>query len=69
MGEDWVRLAFDREIPFETMEHRHGIDWEKRPPRMLEDLSPGPLGPIPLQTGRQTSQPQRLDRLRDAHLT
>ena len=35
---------------------------------MLQDLSAEPLGPVAFQTGRQ-SQPRRLDRLRDVHLT
>ena len=69
MAEGWVRLAFDEDVPFEVMGSWQGIDWEKRPPRMLRDLSSGSLGPAPIQTGRQTSQPRRLDRLRDVHLT
>jgi capsular polysaccharide biosynthesis protein len=69
MDEDWVRLIFDENIPAETTQRWHGVDWEKRPPRMLRDFSSEPLGPITIQTGRQTSQPRRLDRLRDVHLT
>ena len=69
MGEDWVHLTFDRNSPAETVQYRHGVDWEKRPPRMLRDLSSGLLGPAVIQTGRHTSQPRRLDRLRDVHLT
>lgn len=69
MGEDWVRLIFDKDVPFETVQRWHGVDWEKRPPRMLRDLSSGAPGPVAIQTGRRTSQPRRLDRLRDVHLT
>lgn len=69
MGDDWVHLAFDRTIPAETIQQWPGVDWEKRPPRLLKDLSFAPLGPIALRTGRQVSQPRRLDRLRDVHLT
>lgn len=69
MGEDWVRLIFDGNFPFETMQYWPGVDWEKRPPRMLKDLSRGPPGPITFQAGRRTSQPRRLDRLRNVHLT
>jgi len=67
MDGDWLRLTFD-EVAVETVQHWPGVDWEKRPPRMLRDLSSGPLGPVPIQSGRQ-SQPRRLDRLRDVHLT
>jgi len=35
---------------------------------MLKDFSPEPPGPVTIQAGRQTSQPQRLDKLRDVHL-
>ena len=69
MAEDWVRLVFDKDIPSEVVICWPGLDWEKRPPRMLRDLSSGPLGPVTLQAGRQTSQPRRLDKLRDVHLT
>ena len=67
--DDWVRLVFDNEFPCETMRRWPGVDWEKRPPRMLQDLSAEPLGPVALRTGRQLSRPRRLDRLRDVHLT
>lgn len=66
---DWVRLVFDKEFPCETVQRWPGVDWEKRPPRMLQDLRAGPPRPVALQKGRQTSQPRRLDRLRDVHLT
>ena len=69
MDNDWVRLVFDKEFPCETIGRWPGVDWEKRPPRMLQDLSTEPPGPAALQTGRRTSQPRRLDRLRDVHLT
>ena len=69
MDNDWVRLVFDEEFPCETMQRWPGINWEKRPPRTLQDLSTEPPGPVALQTGRRTSQPRRLDRLRDVHLT
>lgn len=69
MGEDRVRLVFDGAVPVETVRRWHGAGWEKRPPRMLQDLSAGPPGPVSLQTGWRTSQPRRLDRLRDVHLT
>ncbi len=69
MAEDWVRLVFDKDIPSEVMRCWQGADWVKRPPRMLRDLSSGSLGPFTFQTGRRTSQPRRLDRLRDVHLT
>ena len=69
MDDDWVCLNFDGDVPFDTVRHWHGADWEKRPPRMLRDLSSGPPGPLAIRTGRQTSQPRRLDRLRDVHLT
>lgn len=69
MGEDLLRLIFDGDFPVETMRYWPGVDWEKRPPRMLNGLSPGPPGPTTLQAGRRTSQPRRLDRLRDVHLT
>jgi len=36
---------------------------------MSRDLSSGLLGPVTIRTGRQTSQPRRLDRLRNVHLT
>ena len=68
MDDDWLRLTFD-EVAAETARRWPGRGWEKRPPRMLRDLSSGSLGPVPLQTGRQASQPRRLDRLRDVHLT
>ena len=67
--DDWVCLAFDKGFPCETPQRWPGVDWEKRPPRMLQDLSAEPPGPVALQTGRQTSQPRRLDRLRDVYLT
>lgn len=67
--DDWVRLVFDEGFPCETVQRWPGVDWQKRPPRMLQDLSAAPPGPVAPQTGRQTSQPRRLDRLRDVHLT
>ncbi len=69
MDDEWVRLDFDGGVPFETLRHWPGADWEKRPPRMLEDLSSGSPGPAAIRAGRQRSQPRRLDRLRDVHLT
>ena len=69
MDGDCARLRFDRSIPFETIRHWPGVDWEKRAPRMLRDLSSGSLGAVSIQMGRQTSQPRRLDRLRGVHLT
>lgn len=69
MDEDWVHLTFDEAVSAETMRYWHRVGWEKRPPRMLKEFSSGPLGPVTIQTGRQTSQPRRLDRLRDVHLT
>ena len=68
MAEEWVRLVFNEDFPAEVIRCWPGVDWEKRPPRMLRDLS-GSLGPAPIQTGRHSSQPRRLDRLRDVHLT
>lgn len=69
MDRDWVRLDFDREAPFETIRRWSAPDWEKRPLRMLRDFFAGLLGPVTIQTGRQTPQPRCLDRLRDVHLT
>lgn len=66
--DDWVRLVFDEEFPCDTLQRWHGVDWEKRPPRVLADLSAAAPGPA-LQTGRKTSQPRRLDRLRGVRLT
>ena len=68
MIEDWVHLNFDDAVAADTTRHWHGAEWEKRPPRMLRDLSGGPPGPAAIQVGRQRSQPRRLDRLRDVHL-
>ncbi len=67
--DDWVRLVFDEGFPCETVQRWPGTAWEKRPPRVLQDLSTEPPGPVALQTGQRTSQPRRLDRLRDVHLT
>lgn len=67
--DDWVRLVFDEGFPCETMQRWPRTAWEKRPPRMLQDLSTEPPGPVALQAGRRMSQPRRLDRLRDVHLT
>ncbi len=69
MDKDWVRLLFDADIAVETVQRWPGAEWEKRPPRMLRDLSSSSLGPAAIQAGRHTSQPRRLDRLRDVHLT
>ena len=69
MDRDWVRLVFDADIAVETAQRWPGVDWKKRPPRMLCDLSSGPLRPAAIQAGRHTSQPRRLDRLRGVHLT
>ena len=69
MDDDWVRLVFNKDILTETVQYWCGFDWEKRPPRMLGDFSSGSLGPIAIQTGRQTAQPRRLDRLCNVHLT
>ena len=69
MHNDWVRLLFDKNVPCETMQRWPGVEWDKRPLRMPQDLSAKPPGPVALQTGRQASQPRRLDRLRDVHLT
>lgn len=69
MDEDRVRLVFDADVATETVQHRPGVDWEKRPPRMLRGSTAGPLGLAAIQAGRHTSQPRRLDRLRDVHLT
>jgi len=68
MDGEWVRLVFDQDVPFETIEYWCGYTWEKQPPRMLKDLSSKPLGPITIQAGRHAAQPRRLDRLRDVHL-
>ncbi len=68
MNGDWLRLIFD-EIAVETVQRWPAVDWEKRSPSMLRDLSSGPPGPVPIQMGRQSSQPRRLDRLRNVHLT
>ncbi len=68
MSEDCVHLVFDKALPFETLQHWPGEDWEKRGPRLLRDLSLA-ARPVVLRTGRQASQPRRLDRLRDVHLT
>ncbi len=68
MIEDWVHLNFDDAVIAETTRYWHEADWEKRPPRMLRDLSCGPPGSAAIQAGRQRSQPRRLDRLRDVHL-
>lgn len=69
MGEDCVHLVFDKAVPFETLQHWPGVEWQKRGPRMLKDLSPEPTRPVVLQVDRQTSQPRRLDRLCNVHLT
>lgn len=69
MDSDWARLDFDREVPFETTRCWRAPSWERRPPRMLKGFSSGPLEPVTIQTGWQTPQPRRLDRLRDVHLT
>ena len=69
MNEDWIHLAFDEAISAETTQYWHEVGWEKRPPRMLRDLSSGLPGPAAIQAGRQRSQSRRLDRLRDVHLT
>ncbi len=60
MAEDGVRLVFDKAIPCEGVRCWDGVDWEKRPPRMLQDCSSGSLGPVTLPTGRQISQPWAL---------
>jgi len=69
MDDDWLRLGFPEDAPVESVRHWPGIDWEKRPPRMLCDFSFGTLEPITIQTGPQRSQLRRLDRFRDVHLT
>ncbi len=68
MSEDCIHLVFDEAFPFETLQHWPGKDWKKRGPRLLEDLSSA-ARPVVLRAGRQASQPRRLDRLRDVHLT
>ena len=68
MAENWVRLVFDEDVPAEIIRCWHRVDWEKRSPRMLRDLFSGSPAPAPIQTGWQSSQPRRLDRLRDVHL-
>lgn len=67
--EDQVRLAFPKTTEIETVRFWPAISWEKPPPRMPLNLALGSLGPGSIKTGPQISQPRRLDRLRDVHLT
>lgn len=68
MGEDCIHLVFDQPVPFETVQRWPTVEWEKRGPRILRDLSLTPRL-VTLRTGRQATQPRRLDRLRDVCLT
>jgi len=69
MDNDWFRLIFTENSRIEMIRDWPAATWEKRPPSMLQNLSFGTLGPITIQAGRQMSQPLRLDRFRDVHLT
>lgn len=69
IDEDCVRLICAERFPDEPIRNGNGADWQKQPPRLLKDFSTGPLRPITIQTGWQTSEPQWLDRFRDVHLT
>lgn len=69
MDNDWVRLLFPENNSVETLQHWPVMDWEKRPSKLLKNLSARVLDPITIQTGPQTSQPRRLDRFRNVHLT